>query len=335
MAEHRLEARCWNERLRRTSDEAPSGAAADCVARARELAPLIAAQADRIERQREIVPEVLAALHDARLFRMVLPRSVGGLEVDPVTLMQTIEEIAKADGSTAWCLSQASGCSVAAAYVAPEVAREVFGDARAVMASGPLGSDPKAVVGRGRLSGVRLLELRQRHQACELARLPLRAVRAGRHAAARGRRQAGRAHHAVSQGQRQDNRHLARGRPQGHRQRQLHDRGSVRPGRIQLHARVARRPPRDRTALPSGDLPSLRHRLRGDRARARARDARRLRRARRHQDSPQPGVGAARQCGGAVAGGAGRGEAAILAQLPAAGAARDLGDGNARRRRSR
>jgi alkylation response protein AidB-like acyl-CoA dehydrogenase len=122
------------------------GGTADCVARARELAPLIAAQADQIERQREIVPEVLAALHDARLFRLVLPRSIGGLEVDPMTLMQTIEEIAKADGSTAWCLSQASGCSVAAAYVAPEVAREVFGDARAVMASGPLGTGPKAIV---------------------------------------------------------------------------------------------------------------------------------------------------------------------------------------------
>jgi indole-3-acetate monooxygenase len=127
------------------SGEAPSGAAADCVVRARALAPLIAAHADRIEREREIVPEVLSALHDARLFRMVLPRSVGGLEVDPMTLMQTIEEIAKADGSTAWCISQASGCSVAAAYVAPEVAREVFGDACAVVASGPLGTDPKAI----------------------------------------------------------------------------------------------------------------------------------------------------------------------------------------------
>ena len=137
------------------SGEAPSGAAADCVARARALAPLIAAHADRIERQREIVPEVLSALHDARLFRMVLPRSVGGLEVDPMTLMQTIEEIAKADGSTAWCISQASGCSVAAAYVAPEVAREVFGDACAVVASGPLGTDPKAIAVAGgyRVSG--------------------------------------------------------------------------------------------------------------------------------------------------------------------------------------
>ena len=59
--------------------------------------------------------------------------------------MQAIEEIAKADGSTAWCVVQASGCSVAAAYLAPEVAREVFGTPRAVMASGPFGPDAKAI----------------------------------------------------------------------------------------------------------------------------------------------------------------------------------------------
>jgi alkylation response protein AidB-like acyl-CoA dehydrogenase len=35
---------------------------------------------------------------------------------------------------------------VSAAYVAPEVARAVFGDARAVMASGPSGTDTKAIV---------------------------------------------------------------------------------------------------------------------------------------------------------------------------------------------
>ena len=45
--------------------------------------------------------------------------------------MQAIEELAKADGSTAWCVVQASGCSVAAAYLAPEVAREIFGPSRA------------------------------------------------------------------------------------------------------------------------------------------------------------------------------------------------------------
>ena len=57
--------------------------ASDCIARAHALAPLIAANAARIEQEREIVPEVLTALHEARLFRMLLPRSCGGWEADP------------------------------------------------------------------------------------------------------------------------------------------------------------------------------------------------------------------------------------------------------------
>jgi alkylation response protein AidB-like acyl-CoA dehydrogenase len=123
--------------------------AADCIARASELAPLIAAHSDRIERERKLSPEVLSALHDARLFRMLLPRSCDGEEVAPAVFMQVIEEIAKADASTAWCLAQGSGSSMAASYVGPKAAREFFGDPRAVLASGPAGPDAKAVVADG------------------------------------------------------------------------------------------------------------------------------------------------------------------------------------------
>jgi alkylation response protein AidB-like acyl-CoA dehydrogenase len=123
--------------------------AGDCVADARTLAPLIAAHAARAEAEREIAPEVLAALHDARLFRMLLPKSCGGLEVDPVTFMRAVEELAKADGSTAWCVVQGCGCSMAAAYLEPAVAQEIFGDARAVLAWGPVGPDVKAVAVAG------------------------------------------------------------------------------------------------------------------------------------------------------------------------------------------
>jgi indole-3-acetate monooxygenase len=119
--------------------------AGDCIVRPRELAPLIAAQAARAEAERELAPEVLAALHDARLLRMLLPRSCGGLEVDPATFMRTIEELAKADGSTAWCVVQACGCSMAAAYLAPETAQEIFDHPRAVLAWGPLGQNAKAI----------------------------------------------------------------------------------------------------------------------------------------------------------------------------------------------
>src|SRR3977135_3838018 len=212
----------------------------DCIARARALAPLITAQAARIEQEREIAPEVLAALHDAQLFRMLIPKSCDGWEVEPATFMQAIEELAKADGSTAWCVAQASGCSMAAAYVEPEVAREIFGDARAGRAWGAGGREPQGGGGRWRLSGVRELELRERHQARRLARLSLPRRRGGRHAASWSRRQAGRTHHAHPQNERDDQRHLARRRPQRHRQRQLRDRGPVCPECLYLHPRIRR-----------------------------------------------------------------------------------------------
>jgi alkylation response protein AidB-like acyl-CoA dehydrogenase len=110
---------------------------------------LITAHAARIEQEREIVPEVLAGLHDAQLFRLLIPKSCDGWEVEPAIFMQAIEELAKADGSTAWCVAQASGCSMAAAYVEPKVAHHIFGDARAVMAWGPVGPNAKAVAVEG------------------------------------------------------------------------------------------------------------------------------------------------------------------------------------------
>jgi alkylation response protein AidB-like acyl-CoA dehydrogenase len=93
--------------------------------------------AAEIERERRLPAPILDALHEAQLFRLMLPRSVGGLETDPVSFFHVVETIATTDASTAWCLSQAAGCATAAAYLDPTVAREVFGDPRAVLAWGP------------------------------------------------------------------------------------------------------------------------------------------------------------------------------------------------------
>jgi alkylation response protein AidB-like acyl-CoA dehydrogenase len=140
----------------------PKGASEDLMQRgaalveqARRLVPLIESAADRIERDRVIPPEVLSALHDARLFRMLLPRSYDGEELDPATFFQVMETIATADASVAWCIGQGSGVSMAAAYLKPEVARTVFGDDRAVAASGPSQRDARAVIVDGgyRVSG--------------------------------------------------------------------------------------------------------------------------------------------------------------------------------------
>lgn len=124
-------------------------AAGDCIARARQLAPLIEAHAAETEAARGIAPAVLAALHEARLFRMLMPQSCDGMELEPATYVQAIEEIAKGDASTAWCVAQGSGCSMTAAYLPPNIARDVFGDPAAVLAWGPTDGKQRAVVVEG------------------------------------------------------------------------------------------------------------------------------------------------------------------------------------------
>ena len=64
--------------------------------------------------------------------------------MDPLTFVQVIEEIARHDASAAWCLCQAAGCSMTAAYFGPEAGRNIFGDRRSVLAWGP-SHDAKAV----------------------------------------------------------------------------------------------------------------------------------------------------------------------------------------------
>ena len=116
----------------------------DIMDRARSVVLQIGSSATEIERERRLPAAILDTLHQAQLFRLMLPRSVGGLETDPLTFFHVIEAIATADASTAWCLSQAGGCATAAAYLDPSVARRIFADPRAVLAWGP-GPKAKAV----------------------------------------------------------------------------------------------------------------------------------------------------------------------------------------------
>jgi alkylation response protein AidB-like acyl-CoA dehydrogenase len=118
--------------------------AAALIGRARDLVPLLERAGDRIERGRCLPDDVLDALYDARLFRMLIPRAYDGEEVEPATLFQVVETLAQGDGSAAWCVGQASGLSMSSAYVAPEVARAIVGDRRAVLASGP--NNAKAIM---------------------------------------------------------------------------------------------------------------------------------------------------------------------------------------------
>ena len=135
----------------------PQGAQApdlDYLRRAQELGPELAAAGEDIERRRELPEAIVEALIERGLFRLLLPRALGGAELRPAAYVAVIEEVAKHDASTAWCLGQACGCTMTSAYLDPDVAREIFGGKRGIVAWGPPGpAEARAVPGGYRLTG--------------------------------------------------------------------------------------------------------------------------------------------------------------------------------------
>jgi indole-3-acetate monooxygenase len=121
------------------------------VERAKDLAPLLESAAPAVEALRRLTPEVLAALIDGGFYRMLQPASLGGAELPIPAFMETIELIAGADASTAWCLTQCCVCSMAAAYLDREAATEIFGPSDGIVAWGPPAPSEARVVDGGYL----------------------------------------------------------------------------------------------------------------------------------------------------------------------------------------
>jgi indole-3-acetate monooxygenase len=100
----------------------------DPFARGSALGAEIVASADEIKRTRCIPETLLELLRDSRLFRMLLPRSAGGDEGEPVVYMAAIEELVRHDASIAWRAFFSNSSSLIAAHLKPA--------ARSVLASG-------------------------------------------------------------------------------------------------------------------------------------------------------------------------------------------------------
>lgn len=74
----------------------------EIVARATALVPLIREKARQGNEARRVTPEVIEALEEAGLFRMLLPKRLGGLETNIQTAIEATAEVSRGDGSTGW-----------------------------------------------------------------------------------------------------------------------------------------------------------------------------------------------------------------------------------------
>ncbi|MBV8456684.1 MAG: hypothetical protein JO122_08745 [Acetobacteraceae bacterium] len=110
---------------------APLSSLFDAVHR---IEPVIRAHASDAERERRLSDTVADAMSASRLFQLWRPRAFGGLEVDPVTGFQVLEEVSRIDSAAGWNLQLSSAIDLMGAWFADEAAREIFGDPDAIFA---------------------------------------------------------------------------------------------------------------------------------------------------------------------------------------------------------
>jgi alkylation response protein AidB-like acyl-CoA dehydrogenase len=98
--------------------------ATDPLGAARQLAPELSARAQEAEEARTMPRDLVEHLRSARLFHLMMPEALGGLQCDPLTVLSVIEEVARADGSAGWTVFIGNSSSFVA-WLEPDVAKEV------------------------------------------------------------------------------------------------------------------------------------------------------------------------------------------------------------------
>ena len=103
----------------------------------KKLSRTVADLSDEINIDREI-PEVLVnQMLDQGFFRLLVPKSVGGLEISYLDFLEIIFEIAKSDGSVGWCLNQNNVLGTLAAFMPQSLASEIWSNTKSVLSNGP------------------------------------------------------------------------------------------------------------------------------------------------------------------------------------------------------
>ena len=121
----------------------------DFPARAKAVAAVADEHAETGDRQGTLAEPVVEALHREGLYGMWVPRVVrGGAELDPLSSLQVIENVAHGDPSAGWVLMAAAlAIGTGAAYLEDAAVDELFSDDRLPVIAGQ-GTRPGTAVPR-------------------------------------------------------------------------------------------------------------------------------------------------------------------------------------------
>lgn len=122
---------------------------------ARALGPLIRECAEEIEQERRLPSRLVAAIANAGLFRLLVPRELGGDGAGPLTFLRLVEAISEVDGATGWCVMIGGGLGMFAGLLPETAAQEIYGSDPAAITAGTFRANgvATAVEGGYRVSG--------------------------------------------------------------------------------------------------------------------------------------------------------------------------------------
>ena len=112
------------------------------------IRPILEANSAKNDADRRLADATYDAMLDAGLFRMLVPRELGGMEIHPVEALKVYEAIAKIDSAAAWNLSMSIGIGAMAAWLSEEGAREIYSTPDAI-AAGAFAPPAQAVAVEG------------------------------------------------------------------------------------------------------------------------------------------------------------------------------------------
>ncbi len=126
------------------------------VRAAAALQPALRDYHDEIEREQRLPKALVEQLRAAGFYKMVIPRALGGLQVDPLTYLRVVELLAEGAGSVGWNLANNSIGQLVTLGLPDEGVHEIYSRGADTIIAGtavPGGGQATPVAGGYRVSG--------------------------------------------------------------------------------------------------------------------------------------------------------------------------------------
>jgi indole-3-acetate monooxygenase len=126
------------------------------VAAAKALQPTLRTYREELEKEQRIPPTLFGQLREAGFYKMVIPHSLGGLEVNPLTYLRVVELLAEGVGSVGWNLGNGGVGQLVTLGLPDDGVDEIYGKRADTVIAGtavPGGGQAVPVKGGYRVTG--------------------------------------------------------------------------------------------------------------------------------------------------------------------------------------